>query len=655
MNKYQLSLCLLFFLCSSVYGQNYSKEFGKVGKDEIELTKYSRDQSAEAVVLFDKGLSYFGSTDNGFNVIYERTTRVKVLSSAGIKWANVEIPFYQEGNIYEKIFDIKVNTYNFENGVLNRTSINDISSFDEKLNNYWNVKKFAIPDVKEGSIIEYTYKISSQYHFNLRDWEFQWKIPVVYSEYTVKMIPFYEYTWLLQSANKFDSQTSYIDKGLSRRFGHIDFQDMVHHYVMKDVPAFTDEEFITSVNDYIIKIDFQLAYINNINGTRINVITTWDEMIKDLLKESEFGKYVEKSKKIAEKIIDVPTIILKKDSDKFNYVLDYVKDNYNWNSIYTKYALKTPDKFVKEKIGNSAEINLFTIGLLNKVGIEAYPVLISTRSNGKVKSDYPFLHFFNNVIIVATINSKKVLSDATGVLLKNDRMSAECINDKGLIVKKGTVDWVKLEALFPSETETNMQIEIKDNELISSVKTTATEYEANYYRTSLPKNVSELKEKLESKYFDVIDSTIKIENQIEKFKPFLFSYSTKSNVEIIDDKIYIQPFLNEPIAVNPLKQSFRIYPIDMNYPKKRIFHSTIKVPEGYQPEYIPKESKIKNDQFEMNYVIIKTAYEIQVRFEYYFKNSVYSSFDYFKVKNYFAEIVKNGSDKIVFSKKSLAN
>ena len=71
------------------------------------------------------------------------------------------------------------------------------------------VKKFAMPNVQVGSIIEYKYSIETPYKFNLKDWEFQRKIPTIYSEYTVRMVPFYEYTYLMQGVDKFDIQNSY--------------------------------------------------------------------------------------------------------------------------------------------------------------------------------------------------------------------------------------------------------------------------------------------------------------------------------------------------------------------------------------------------------------------------------------------------------------
>ncbi len=91
-----LTTLVVHLLLIPMQGQNFSRDFGRITNDEIELKNYAQDKDAEAVVLFDMAKSYFVRTSGSFEVVFERTTRVKVLSEAGIKWAEVEIPFYQE-------------------------------------------------------------------------------------------------------------------------------------------------------------------------------------------------------------------------------------------------------------------------------------------------------------------------------------------------------------------------------------------------------------------------------------------------------------------------------------------------------------------------------------------------------------------------------
>lgn len=649
--KGQIIALVLTFAATIVFSQNFTKQYGKIGKDEIELKSYALDKDAEAVVLFDMAESYFIRNDNSFDVVFERTTRIKILSEAGIKWAEVEIPFYQEGEIYEKVTDVEAVAYNFENGQLTKSEFNASNMFEEKINNSWNVKKFAVPNVKEGTIIEFRYKIYSQYIFNFRDWEFQWKIPVVYSEYIAKMIPFYEYTFILQGANRFDVYESYEDKGLPRYFGSSgaysenSYHDMVYKFGMKNVPAFGDEEFISSINDYIIKLDFQLSVVHNFDGSDYKVITTWDDLKKKLLKHSEFGKYIAKSEKLSSKLLNVQEIAQKSENEKFNFVLDYVKHNYNWNNFNDKFASKSPKEFVDDKVGNCADLNLFTIGLLNSVGIESHPLIISTRNHGKVYVDYPFSHFFNYVIIAAKVDGKMLLADATEILNMNNRIPTRCINDKGLLVKKDQTEWINLNCSFTSSLSTFMQIKLNEHDMAVDLYLTGTEYDA----LDMRKNKPEFNET-----YNVIDSTIQIKNQKDITKPYKLKYSFSAKTEGLNGKIYVSPFLNEVLSDNPLKQEERKYPIDMIYPIRRSFSCTLLNPEGYQLEYAPKNLNISNELFDLSYSVGKSNDKVVIVFGYYFKKPSYSPNEYSKIKAYFDEIIKKGNDKLVFVKNETA-
>lgn len=649
--KLQLVLSFIALISLSVSGQNYIKEFGKVAKDEYELVQYAPDEDAEAVVLFDIASSRFVERERSFEIVYERKTRIKVLSQAGIKWAEIQIPFYQENQIYEKVYDVEAYTYNYENGRIDRTPLEASNMFDEKINASWKVKKLAIPNVKVGSIIEYTYKISSPYVFNLREWNIQWRIPVVYSEYEVRMIPFYNYAFVLQGANKFDFQESVIDDR-KQQYGRIEYRDYIHKYVMEDVPAFKSEEFITSVNDYIIKLDFQLAKVIYPNGGSKEILTTWEQMNKDLLTNSDFGGYIKKSERLAKKLILDEIKELTTEKEKFDFVLDYVKSNYSWNKMNGKFASKSPSKFEKEKHGNCADINLYTIGLLNAVGIDAKPVIISTRENGKIKYDYPLSGYFNYVIILANVDGNNLISDATEILSLNTRIPSRCINDKGLVVDKDKALWVDLECQFPSEIRSNFQIEVVDNDLKNTtISIKASEYDALYYRNNYGANTETVMKRLENENYTISSSSISVQNQLDKEKPYILNYTQTSKPEVVNDKIYISPFLKESISDNPLKQNERTYPIDMTYPRKRVYTSTIIIPKGYKVDYTPEEQNYKNDLFELTYKTIEEEDKVTVSFNYMFHNSIYAPSDYAKIKAYFNEIVKKGNEKIVLAKK----
>ncbi len=119
--------------------------------------------------------------------------------------------------------------------------------------------------------------------------------------------------------------------------------------------------------------------------------------------------------------------------------------------------------------------------------------------------------------------------------------------------------------------------------------------------------------------------------------------------EKINNKIYINPFLNQTISENPLKKKVRTYNIDMLYPTVLNYSASIIVPDGYTLDYVPEDLSYDNKDIQLHYQTEQNGQKLNVSFQYSFKKSVYSPEFYSKLKFYFNEIVKKGTDKIVLS------
>lgn len=632
--------------------QDYLHEFGKYSNEDFQLKKYDKDPSAEAVVIYDIGESYFTRNDDGFKLIFERKMKIKILSKAGLKWAEISIPYYVDNNKNEEIEELKGNTYNFDNGEVRTSTLNSKNTYSEKYNEHWVDKKFAMPDVKEGSIIEIYYKIVSPYFFNFRNWEFQNEIPVIYSKYTTSMIPFYLYTYVLQGANKFDDFKSYEKVSKSSPLGSIEYKDMVYEFIMKDIPAFNDEAFITSPSDYIIKLDFQLAKINYPNGATQEVMTTWPEMCKEMMDNSSFGKYLNSCKRKATELIDTMNISSKSSIEKAKKIERFVKTNFNWNGKSDKYATKNAKEFLSEKTGNSADINLFLVGMLNSAGIEAYPVIISTRPHGKIKLDYPFSHFFNYVMVLAKLDSGSILLDATEPLSNFNEIPAQCLNDKGLVIQKNKVEWVNLKSNSFSRITYYLKLQLtqgKDS-IKQDCELVATGYEAIDYRNKFSTSYNELKAELLGNNALSSNTLLPTDlNQIDN--PFKINFKRTTQAEVIENKIIIAPFYNFALSKNPLKQPTRNYPLDFTYKKSNLYQSTITIPVGYKLMTKPDNMIINNQLIKIVFITdTNKSGTINVTGNYEFKKDIYEISDYTEIKNYFKTIVEKFNERIVFIK-----
>ena len=653
--KRLLFLVLLLIHASIFTGQEkFSKTYGDVSKAELRMQQYPDDKDADAVVLYDLGKSQMINQDGQFSIVYERTTRIKILTDAGIKQADIVIPYHVQKNDGEFVSKIEGCTYNLENGEITKTELNPKNIYNERKGKYTHVRKFAMPNVKKGSVIEYKYRLTSPYIFKLKTWNFQWRIPVDFSEYIVRVNPFYEYSWILQGARNFDYYNTFVDN-TTHRFGSTTYRNVVYDMTMTHIPAFKDENYITSIKDYVKKVDFQLSKIHYPTGGTKEISTTWPKMVSELLKEDDFGKFLKKSGKLSSKLVDIKSLSKKSERVRFNTIMDFIKAHFTWNEDNGYYANVKADKFVDNKSGNDAEINLFTTALLNEAGIEAYPVIISTRDHGTIKYNYPYAHFFNYVVIMAKVDGKLLLCDATERFAQNDRLPPRCINDKGLIIKKGEARWVNLQNNHPSEIFVDNTISSDNDQLKAQVTKIATENFALYYRQKYTHKKDKLKKQLESKDYTLVDTSILVLNPDKKRKPYILKYSFNADRAEMNGKLYITPFFNEVISDNPLKQNRRSYPIDMVYPEKRGFKSIITIPKGYKVDYLPKPLTIHDKLFDMTYKILHDQGKILVSLQYYFKKGVYPATDYSKLKYFFSKIVNKGNEKVVLVKKSLAN
>jgi len=649
--KHLIMLCFITSL-KIVAAQEYSHDFGIVTNTEMQLKRYEKDTAAEAVVIYDIGKSYFTTTGSGFELTFERKLKIKILNKAGLKYAQFSIPYYVKNDIEEKVTEIKGNTYSMENGVIRTTKLDVKNTFKEKYNENWNFKKFAMPDVKEGSVFEISYEIISPYLFNLNNWEFQHKIPVIYSEYTTRMIPFYEYVSLLQGAKKYDEFYSYVDEKESHYYYGHNYNDKVYYYVMKDLPAFKDESFITSPNDYLIKLHFQLAAVHRTDGSIEEKISTWPKLSESLLDNENLGEYLNDSKKKGKKIIDTMAFNSLSKIGKAKYIYHFVKSNYNWNYRKDKYTDKGIKSFLLSKTGNCADINLFLTGMLNAAGIESYPVLLSTRDNGKVKTNYPFLSYFNYVVVYVKTDSLTVLLDATEPLCDFGMIPSRCLNDYGFVINKQKAEWLKFKSDFSSvmEYDFNLSFNSAKDSIYSVCNLITTGYDAIDYRHRFSSSYEKLKEKFLGKNTISNDTLIvKNLNQIED--PFELDFRTTNYLDIVEDKIIISPFCNTTITENPLKMPVRNYPIDFIYKKEKIFRSTILIPNGYKLFSKHEDLTINDSNVKIIYTIeVQNSKEIKVLGEYEFKKDVYESSEYADLKSYFNLIVEKFNQKLVFIK-----
>ncbi len=615
--------------------------------DELKLKKCEFEPDAPAVVLFDKGEVKFVESvnGNGFVIHFTRHKRIKIFKEAAFDQAEIEIPLYKTESNLEILKEVNATTYYYNGSSIEITKLDKSQIYEEPINQFWYEKKFTMPNIKEGCFIDITYTIESPFITYLPDWEFQSNIPTYYSEFKTNMIPFYSYTYVAQGENNFDVFKKEKNRN-ERSFMNIKFNDMSYTFGLKNIHSFTDESFISSREDYIKKIDFQLSEINYPSGYSKKYMSTWPELSKELLQEDYFGKYIKKAEKIGKK--DFVNLQNLTDEEKIKAVIQYMKTNYKHNGKISKWAIKSIKSFTTEKTGNSANINLMAIGILQGLGVDVKPVIISTRDHGKVTKSFPLASLFNDVLILYYEDNKPKIFDATDTFYPDDQIPEYCYNGKGYVVD-GNENWIYINDMHASNEYITLSYSIDpENFQIHGktlIKTTG--------QVGIDNN-KEYNTKEEEFTNNLEKNGLKINDQIKVTDndkgDFNCQFAFESEFAAIDNQLIIRPFLQFPIQDNPFKQKERDYDIDFIYPRNNTYVAMITIPEGYKVEnklnQITKETQ--NVAFNFKYVLNENT--IILSASYRIKKSQYPPSSYNELKGFFNTLTKSLNERIVFIK-----
>jgi hypothetical protein len=282
---------ILFF--SFFFSNSYAQEFklGKVSIAELEEKEHPKDPSAVAAILFKKGEVRFEYTqEQGFDLLIEVKTRIKIYKKEGYSWANFLINYQDHSQFKESIVFDDAATYNLINGKIEKTKLKSDGEFTEKINKYWTQKKIAMPNVKEGSIIEFSYVLKSPGISEMREWAFQTAIPVNYSElktYIPEYLVYkpiqkgYIFPKVTQVSNNTKMNYTYstnptiglggtLTKG-ARSNEELSFIETVTTYTASNLPAMKEEAYVNNIDNYTSSISHELSSTKYPN-TALNII-----------------------------------------------------------------------------------------------------------------------------------------------------------------------------------------------------------------------------------------------------------------------------------------------------------------------------------------------------------------------------------------------
>lgn len=637
-----LTWILLILFSFSTYSQDKLPKLGECTIDELQLKQCSFDTAASAMVIFDAATVDF---DEMGYIILERRVRYKIFNKAGFKHAEFAIPYSKKG---QQVNSIKGYTYNLENGVIKTSQLNNKQVYEGKIVNSIAEKKFAMPDIKEGSVFEVTYTVSSHTYTMLPSWEFQLDVPVQYSIYDATIHPLVRFAHYIRGNKPLDDfKKEYSSKRpyYINNFAH-NYENII--YIMRNIPAFIDEGFITSDNDYKVRLDFQLTSIINSDGRPEPILSTWPKLCEELNDYEGFGDYIKDAESFGKSLYKTTDLHTKSHMEKYEWIDRYIKENYTYDDDESFTASTTVKKLNEAKRGNSAELNLLAIGMLRAAGIPVNPVMLSTRDHGKIQTAYPFLEAFNYVTGLATIDSNYYLVDVTEPMLNKGEIPTRCLNELGFVVMKDIDDWIEFESTLKSDIRHEIELTVLPalDSLKSDVKISSIGYDALRFRKDYKNDYKSLTERYLGDHKTESDS-IRCQNLNAYTEPFVMDFSRKHEVEQVDGKLIINPCCGLVVTENPFKLPVRTYPIDFTYKFSKSFSVKINIPEGYKALSVPENVTINNKLARIVFIVTNTGDALTITGVYQFKKDLYPVEEYQSVKELYNTIVTKFNEKII--------
>jgi len=649
MKKLFLLLLLLVSL-NNFAQQDYT--FGEITSKELEMKVYEKDSTANAVVLYEEGNTEFIEKNNHIfiqTVIYKK---IKIFNKEGADFADISIRLYNNKSLKETVKKIRGVTHNLgANNNLNKKNI-----FTNRLDEKHSEVVFTLPNIQDGSVIEYTYTLESPFTYLFTGWNFQSSIPKVESVFKAKIPGNYVYNRELHGYLKLDKNESTVKKHCFKVEGIENYADCeVLNYSMKDIPAFIEEDYMTSKWNYLSRISFELSELHWFDGTKKKYTKTWKSVDNEFKSDKEIGGQLRRKSffknKIPDSIINITDVL-----ERAKKTYTFIQNHFTWNGKYRMFRDISVTGAFNKKQGTVSEINLSLINALKVAGIDTQLTLLSTRNNGFPTKRHPVISDFNYIIAKITIGEKTYFLDATDKNLPFGVLPYRCLNNEARVMdfKNGSY-WTPIVPIKNSGRKIQMLLELNDdgnfegNMRIISNGYTAIDKRKELHATTEDKYIENYE--VENDFLEI--ESYKNTNLNAPEKPLKEEYKiTIENDNTVANTVYLNPFFIDKIEENPFKLKTRIYPVNFGYPRKFEYLASIIVPPNYSVESLPKSKIVRlpdNDGYFV-YKITNLKNKIMVNFSFVINKIQFNSDKYLYLKEFFKQAIIAQNEPIILKK-----
>ena len=569
-----------------VAAQDFPIRWGRISDAERALTAVEGDADAAAIVLGDVGdakVDYNRARDD-FRLVLRRHRRVKVLSEGGYGLGEFSLRYPASA----KVRNVKGQTFVPEpDGSLRRVELPGRSVVDGSVDRDTREVRFSMPGLAPGAIFEFEYVYESDGLFAPPVWYFQSEEPTLASEFRFETPDFFQYMQLTQGDRVQAEQTT---GGYQA-----DWRTTRYRWTAADVPALREEPYTTTEEDYAQKLTMQLRQVSPPGGFVRTVLGSWPDVAQALASDESFGRRLRAGRRVRALVEGVTGT----DAERARAVYDRVREAFVWNGRRGVFADRNLDDVAEARTGSVAELNLLLTSALREAGVDATPVLLSTRPNGRAVSVYPLVSQFDWVVVlVRPEGGEGALLDATDRNLPYGYLPVVTLNGAGWIADPARPEWFSFDAPGGTSTSTTVQAAVDaDGHVAGTVRIRLTGYAALDARTELddeaagaPAAAAAAAAEEAADAPDGVEMTdVTVDGDADPYAPLTMTaaFTASASAEVVGDEVYLVPFVVTQLDENPFERPERTFPVDFAYPSTRTYVADIALPEGYAVESVP--------------------------------------------------------------------
>ena len=634
-------------------------KFGSVPQELLEMTVYDKDSTAAAVVMYEENNVYYtvSGLTKDFEIITDYTVRIKILTSDGVEYANGVIPFYKgnTSSMTENITGLTGWTYNLENGKIVKDKLSKEYIFTEDVTENRKRMKFALPSAKAGSVVEYKYTLRSPYFANPENFQFQRDIPVKYSLFRFTIPEYFSFNKESKGYERLKYTTKLVNVTFLLNGQSLRCSGEELSLEAIDLPALKGENYVWNVDDFRTAISFELNKIIITGAYHKDFSTTWNKIAERLLDSDHFGKELKNKNLFKDELPSIQSAA-GNDEEKMRAILDLVRSKVKWNDRSTL-TINNASKALKEGVGTSGEMNALLLTALKNAGYEAYPVVMSLRSRGRLPLTYPSIDNLNYFIVRVIAGGKDYYLDATRSYCDLNVIPVECMVERALCIFDKNSDWVNLLSVGNNMERTSLLLSFNEDGILTGKRTknhsgeSAFSFKQSYESA---KDEAEFIQKTETDN-DISITEYAVDEKREANYAFKEVYDfTSNNIQLGDNPIItFSPLLFETMKNNPFKAEERKLPVEFAYPEDERINVNIDIPPGYVVDEIPQAARFfygDNNEIEFSYLSQASEKNVQIAYRLNLTTCLIPASDYAKLRDFWSKVYAKSQEVIVFKK-----